>query len=81
MLNQWWIDAGRILASENPRDKELDALRTQEFEIVISLLDEQQQQPRYTVLRRRMQVGSVTFCRYLNPKRPPWISWNALRQS
>ena len=50
MLNQWWIDAGRILASENPRDKELDALRTQGFEIVISLLDEQQQQPRYTVL-------------------------------
>ena len=36
MLNQWWIDAGRILASENPRDKELDALRTQGFEIVLS---------------------------------------------
>ena len=45
----WWIDPGRILACANPTDKELEDLRAQGFAVVISLLDEQQQQHRYNV--------------------------------
>jgi len=48
-LNDWWIDRGRILACANPTDNELRHLRAQGFAVMISLLDEQQQQPRYNV--------------------------------
>ena len=48
-MNDWWIDRGRILASGNPTDKELEDLRAKGFAVMISLLDEQQQQPRYNV--------------------------------
>ena len=48
-LNDWWIHKGRISASGNPTDKELEDLRGQGFAAVISLLDEQQQKLRYNV--------------------------------
>ena len=37
------------MACANPTDKELEDLRAQGFAVVISLLDEQQEQPRYHV--------------------------------
>ena len=48
-MNDWWIHKGRILACANPTDNELRHLRAQGFAVMISLLDEQQQQPRYNV--------------------------------
>ena len=48
-MNDWWIHKDCILACANPTDKELEDLRAQGFAVVISLLDEQQQQPRYNV--------------------------------
>jgi len=48
-LNDWWIDPGRILPCANPTDKELEDRRGQGFAVMISLLDEQQQKPRYNV--------------------------------
>ena len=38
------------MACANPTDKELEVLRAQGFAVMISLLDEQQQQPRYNVV-------------------------------
>lgn len=48
-MNDWWIDPGCVLACANPTDKELEDLRAKGFAVMISLLDEQQQQPRYNV--------------------------------
>src|SRR5437016_5795300 len=45
---------------------------------MISLPDEQQQQPRGTMLpMRREQAGCVTFCRYVKARRRRWINSNA----
>ena len=81
-MNDWWIHKDCILACANPTDKELDDLRAQGFVVVISLLDEQQQKPRYNVAdAEREQAGSVTFCRYGKARRRRWISWDASGRS
>ena len=48
-MNDWWIDRDCILACANPTDKELVDRRAQGFAVMTSLLDEQQQPPRYNV--------------------------------
>ena len=74
-MNDWWIHPDLILACANPTDKELDDLRAQGFAVVISLLDEEQQQPRYNVADA--ERAGVAFCRYVKARRRRWISWNA----
>ena len=49
--------------------------------VVISLLDEQQQKPRYNVAdAEREQAGSVTFCRYVKARRRRWIRLECFRK-
>ena len=76
-MNDWWIHKGCVLASANPTDKELEDLRAQGFAVVISLLDEQQQKPRYNVA----DAERAGWVRHVLPipegERRRWISWNA----
>ena len=76
-MNDWWIDPGCVLACANPTDKELEDLRAKGFAVMISLLDEQQQKPRYNVVDAERAAGSVTFYRYGKARGRRWISWNA----
>lgn len=48
-MGTWWIDEPFLLGSSNPSDKELASLRDQGFSVLVSLLDESKQPPRYDV--------------------------------
>src|SRR4029077_14501215 len=48
-MGTWWIDEPFLLGSSNPSDKELASLRDQGFSVLVSLLDESKQPPRYNV--------------------------------
>ncbi len=48
-MNQWWIDEDKVLGSGNPLDDQLENLSLQGFRTIISLLDENEQQPFYNV--------------------------------
>jgi protein-tyrosine phosphatase len=43
----WWIDEPLVMASSNPSDEDLARLRVQGFSVVVSLLEERKQPPRY----------------------------------
>jgi atypical dual specificity phosphatase len=68
----WWIDSPHVLGSENPTTADLQQLRREGFEVLISLLREQEQTPRYDVAR----VKELGFIRHNIPVRdfnPPTI--------
>src|SRR5262245_45419376 len=46
-MRRWWIDEATVLASSNPTDDDLSALRAEGFGLAVSLLDENHQRPRY----------------------------------
>lgn len=48
-MGTWWIDEPFLLGSSNPSDKELASLRDQGFSVLVSLLDDSKQPPRYDV--------------------------------
>jgi protein-tyrosine phosphatase len=48
-MDAWWIDAPRVRGSANPTNADLERLRDDGFEILVSLLDEEKQPPRYDV--------------------------------
>lgn len=48
-MGTWWIDEPFLLGSSNPTDEELGSLRDQGFTILVSLLDQSKQPPRYDV--------------------------------
>ncbi len=50
-MDVWWIDEPVILGSSNPTTSDLEELRGQGFEVVVSLLREQEQPPNYDVAR------------------------------
>jgi atypical dual specificity phosphatase len=50
-MDTWWIDEPSVLGSENPSTEDLERLRARGFEVVISLLREHEQRPRYDVGR------------------------------
>jgi protein tyrosine phosphatase (PTP) superfamily phosphohydrolase (DUF442 family) len=43
----WWIDEPHVKASGNPSDADLALLRAQGFSVVVALLEEKTQPPRY----------------------------------
>jgi protein-tyrosine phosphatase len=43
----WWVDEPLVMASSNPSDEDLARLRVQGFSVVVSLLEEKEQPPRY----------------------------------
>jgi atypical dual specificity phosphatase len=48
-MGTWWIDEPFLLGSSNPSEKELGSLQDQGFTILVSLLDQSKQPPRYDV--------------------------------
>src|SRR5712692_3879765 len=47
----WWIDEPFLLGSSNPSDDDLERLRADGFRIIVCLLDEHEQSPRYDPAR------------------------------
>jgi predicted protein tyrosine phosphatase len=50
-MDAWWIDEPRLLGSGNPTSTDLERLRGDGFEILVSLLDEEERAPRYDIAR------------------------------
>lgn len=46
-MSTWWIHEPFVLGSANPTDEELEELRTRGFTVLVTLLDENEQSPRY----------------------------------
>ena len=46
-MSTWWIHEPFVLGSANPTDEELEKLRVRGFTVLVSLLDENEQSPRY----------------------------------
>jgi atypical dual specificity phosphatase len=55
-VTQWWIDEPVLLGSSNPSDTDLQQRAADGFHIIISLLDESAQPPRYD-LERLSELG------------------------
>ncbi len=50
-MGNWWIDEPFVLGSSNPNDADLESLYSDGFRLVVCLLDEQEQSPRYDPVR------------------------------
>ncbi|RPJ85190.1 MAG: hypothetical protein EHM13_01845 [Acidobacteria bacterium] len=67
-MDAWWIDEPFLLGSSNPGNEDLEALRSQGFEVIVSLLREEQQPPHYDVERAlalgftRSNIPVEDFC-------------------
>lgn len=64
-MDVWWIDYPRVLGSPNPTTADLEELRSQGFEVVVSLLREEDQQPNYDVAKAK----AMGLSRYSIPVR------------
>jgi hypothetical protein len=64
-MDTWWIDNPHLLGSRNPILADLEQLRRDGFEVLISLLKEDEQSPRY---ERRTRRG-FGFYKNLSPAR------------
>ncbi len=62
-MDVWWIDEPRLLGSCNPTTHDLDTLRAQGFTLIVSLLEENLQPPRYDP----SLVESLGYARYNIP--------------
>lgn len=52
-MDTWWIDKPHLIGSRNPRLADLEQLKQRGFCVLISLLDEGEQAPRYDVGRAK----------------------------
>jgi atypical dual specificity phosphatase len=62
-MDAWWVDDPHLLGSENPTLADLEQLRQTGFGVLVSLLDEQEQPPRYDVDR----ATALGFVRHTIP--------------
>jgi hypothetical protein len=46
-MDTWWIDNPHLLGSRNPTTADLEQLRRDGFTVLVSLLKEDEQSPRY----------------------------------
>jgi atypical dual specificity phosphatase len=72
-MDTWWIDEPTLLGSGNPTTEDLEALRGQGFQVLISLLREHEQPPRYDL----EHVRALGYRRYNIPVRdfqPPELA-------
>lgn len=66
-MSTWWIDEPVLMGSGNPTDSALVQLRSAGFTLVVSLLDETKQEPRYDPERaaklglKRENIGVEDF--------------------
>lgn len=59
-MSTWWIHEPFVLGSSNPSDRQLAQLRAQGFTVLVSLLNDKAQRPRYDV----HAVGQAGWSRY-----------------
>lgn len=57
-MDTWWIDNPHLLGSRNPSVADLEQLRRDGFGVLVSLLEEHKQSPRYDV-GRAIALGFV----------------------
>jgi atypical dual specificity phosphatase len=72
-MDTWWIDDPHLLGSRNPALADLEQLRRNGFEVLISLLKEDEQSPRYDVAR----AAALGFRRHNIPVKdfsPPTVA-------
>lgn len=72
-MDTWWIDNPRLLGSRNPGHADLEQLRRDGFEVLISLLREEEQPPLYDAGR----AASLGFARHNIPVKdfcPPTVN-------
>lgn len=50
-MDTWWIDNPHLLGTRNPTDADLEQLRRNGFGVLVSLLNEDEQPPKYGVGR------------------------------
>src|SRR5512144_2815341 len=62
-MDVWWIDEPRLLGSCNPTTRDLEKLRGEGFALIISLLEEDLQPPKYDPTR----VESLGYARHNIP--------------
>jgi len=71
-MDTWWIDNPRLLGSRNPTIADLEQLRRDGFGVLVSLLIEREQSPRYDVA----SATGLGFVRHSIPVkdfRPPTV--------
>ncbi len=49
-MDTWWIDEPDLQGCANPSEEELETLRRDGFGVLVSLLDEEEQSPRYDIV-------------------------------
>lgn len=76
-MDVWWIDEARLLGSRNPTDADLEQLRRDGFGVLVCLLQEEDQAPRYDVARA-VTLGFVRHNIPVKDFHPPRI--NQLQQ-
>lgn len=71
-MDTWWIHNPHLLGSRNPTLADLQQLRRDGFEVLISLLKEDEQSPRYTSHAPRLWVleKSIAGSEFLIRNRP-----------
>lgn len=66
-MDVWWIDEPRLLGSCNPTTHDLEELRRRGFNLIVSLLEEDLQSPKYDLVRvealgyRRRNIPVMDF--------------------
>ena len=71
-MDTWWIDSPRVLGSPNPSTADLEQLRLEGFEVIISLLREQEQTPKYDVARA-IELGFIKHNIPVKDFNPPTV--------
>ena len=56
-MNHWWIDEPSVLGSSDPTPEELERLRDQGFNVLVSLLDENNGETPKCEPRRAHELG------------------------
>ena len=71
-MDIWWIDEPHLLGSRNPTDPVLELLRRNGFEVIVSLLKEEEQPPGYDVFRA-VGLGFATHNIPVKDFHPPTV--------
>jgi len=71
-MSTWWIDKAFLLGSSNPSEAALQKLHGEGFNMILSLLDETKQSPRYAP-DRATAFGYKRYCIPITDFEPPSI--------
>lgn len=71
-MDAWWIDRPWVLGSDNPTTEDLEYLRSEGFEVLISLLHEDKQPPKYDA-KLAKQMGFIRYSIPVEDFHPPTV--------